>query len=443
MSEIQDCSCPCPTIAPVNVPGTAGQPAFTYTTGVVSVPSTSGSTVAVQVLSTTPFFVGEIVVVNGVSGAGTGTATFLVTTINSATLMTLTWLQYAGDLTGASTINSGALVVNIGKAGTAGTAGAPGYATVTAPFTGGSSAGQISTVSVSNAALFPVNITIVITNAAGQFQTFTVNSINTVANTITIEWLDAVGDTAGASYAAGNLIVISATPGLNAFSVTTAATSPVDIPAAGSSQTFTVNETSWMTVGATVVTVSGGLPAHYQVTTISSSTSVILTFLGYFGDVAGGSTNSVAMGSVVAPSGPQPFASTALSSFSLGTPAPLSSTVGAALTFGTTTPSITLTPGTWILNMTAIIGIFTQSSTAGAIFVFLYNATGAVTIANSGCFVNVSASATTLTDLPLAYSAVVITVTANQTIIFWGYQTHPSGTVANVNSASIVAHRIA
>lgn len=86
--------------------------------------------------------------------------------------------------------------------------------------------------------------------------------------------------------------------GINAFTFTT---SNFIVPPIGSNVTVPVAENSWMVVGQPL-SLPG--PAHFEVVSLSGTTSVTLQFLGYSGDVSPGST--ITTGSKVSPSGTQP-----------------------------------------------------------------------------------------------------------------------------------------
>lgn len=72
--------------------------------------------------------------------------------------------------------------------------------------------------------------------------------------------------------------------GINAFTFTTA---NFVVPPVGSNVTVPVAENSWMVVDQIVNTPGG---AHFKVISLSGTTSVVLQFLGYAGDVSPGST---------------------------------------------------------------------------------------------------------------------------------------------------------
>lgn len=85
--------------------------------------------------------------------------------------------------------------------------------------------------------------------------------------------------------------------GINAFTFTTAG---FVIPTVGANVTVSVVDSSWMAVGQNVF-VAG--PANFSVASKPNATSVILTFLGYKGDEAVGST--ISAGAQVSPAGVQ------------------------------------------------------------------------------------------------------------------------------------------
>ncbi len=90
--------------------------------------------------------------------------------------------------------------------------------------------------------------------------------------------------------------------GINGLNAYTTITADFTIPAVGSNVTVAVTNANWMVEGQNIV-MEG--PASFQVVSVTSSTSVILKFLGYIYDLSPGVT--IASGTGVSPSGPQPF----------------------------------------------------------------------------------------------------------------------------------------
>ena len=133
MGSAFDACSPCcaPTVPPVNVPGTSGANAFSFTSGNVAgqftVPSV-GANVTVNVTSTAWMVVGQRVIIGqGLGGPSTGPANFQVVSIGSATAVTLQYLGYQGDVAAGSTISDGAVVT---------TASSPMFTTIAAQPTG-------------------------------------------------------------------------------------------------------------------------------------------------------------------------------------------------------------------------------------------------------------------------------------------------------------------
>jgi hypothetical protein len=110
--------------------GVAGQDGYTQTTSAFQVPSV-GQNVTIPVWNSSCFAQGQNVIVGGVSnsyGSGTGSANFIVASINGPTSITLTFLGYPNDVPAGTTFNSDATVTS------AGSAGSNAYTTVAAQF---------------------------------------------------------------------------------------------------------------------------------------------------------------------------------------------------------------------------------------------------------------------------------------------------------------------
>lgn len=155
--------------------------------------------------------------------------------------------------------------------------------------------------------------------------------------------------------------------GLNAYTVTTA---NFTVPAIGSNVTVSVGNSGWMVPGQNIF-VQG--PADFTVSSVPNATSVILTFLGYTGNVAPGAV--IAAGAGVSPGGiegpvlnPLPIAdggtgattaAAALSNLGIAQNITAAYASGAAYTltnvsqlmaFGTTSPTITIpTTGVYLI----------------------------------------------------------------------------------------------
>lgn len=426
MQAVDCCRPPCPTVPPVNVPGTPGADAYTFTTESFVIPDVNAQ-VVVQVLNSAGLTKGQPVVV-------TGPANFYVFEINGPTTVTLTFNGETGDLGVGTIIASGSAVLPTGNQGAAGAPGQNGYGTTTSAFTI-PSVGQTVTVPVVSSSMFVQDQYVVTPGPAN----FIITEIPTPTS-VTLQFLGNPTDAnPGVNVAAGSTIAPAGEAGGNAWSILQA---QITVPAVGNTVTAQLNQDGWMTVGAVVVMPG---PAHFSVTTLESSTEVVLTFLGYIGDLAPG--NFIVNGSVVAPSGTQPFGSTGLASYSSGAAYVLTA-VDAQLVFGGASPQVALpTAGTWIIIAQAVLSrIYANTNTTGTITLHLQrtnNTSG--TVANSSQVLtyndaNGNESVDSVANLPpLVYQ----TNNAGDIIQLWGSQNNSSGTdFASVNSGSIIAYRI-
>jgi hypothetical protein len=131
--------------------------------------------------------------------------------------------------------------------------------------------------------------------------------------------------------------------GVNGENASTITTADFAVPNVGNSVVVDVEDSGWMVVGQIVITEG---PANFIVATIPDSISVELTFLGYAGDVA--PATNVVTGARVSPSGLAQEITDA-SVYAAGTAYSLTAT-SAALTFGTTSPTLVIpAAGTWML----------------------------------------------------------------------------------------------
>lgn len=144
--------------------------------------------------------------------------------------------------------------------------------------------------------------------------------------------------------------------GIDGTSAYSLVTSPFLVPAVSAAVTAFVNSSNWMVVGQEVVAGVGafggsGGPATFKVSSILSSQSVSLTFLGYAGDVSPGAT--IGSKSTIAPAGVLSSLVAPLSVIGAGTNYQLTVTP-ALIALGTTTPSLTISSaGTWQLHFRA------------------------------------------------------------------------------------------
>ncbi len=186
MSILSDCCNPCPTVTPVNVPGSPGKPGTNGNSGVnaFSIVDTAGfivpaasASVSVPITDTGAWMVvGQPVFIQ--------TAGFYqVASGVSAGSISLTNLGLAGNAIPGTAIAAGAQI------SPAGTAGFDAYTLSTASFTIPGS-GSNATLTVANVAWMNVGQIIYITNA-GYYQ---VVSVNTTANTAVVQNLGYVGN---------------------------------------------------------------------------------------------------------------------------------------------------------------------------------------------------------------------------------------------------------
>lgn len=122
------------------------------------------------------------------------------------------------------------------------------------------------------------------------------------------------------------------TDGVNAYTVTT---QDFTVPAVDANVAIFVEDTAWMVVGQPIF-IEG--PATFQVASIVSATQFSGTFLGAIGDVEPGAT--ISDGAGVSPGG-MPASASTQQVFASGTAYALTTTP-AALDFGTTDPTLTL-----------------------------------------------------------------------------------------------------
>ncbi len=119
MSNTLDCCNPCSSVQPTQVPGLEGAPgldgvdginAFTSTTADIVVPN-GGDVVLTSVSSSAWMVIGQGIIVGvGVDGLGNGPAHFKVSSLPSATSVSLEFLNLSGDLLPGDPITAGATV---------------------------------------------------------------------------------------------------------------------------------------------------------------------------------------------------------------------------------------------------------------------------------------------------------------------------------------------
>jgi hypothetical protein len=125
MSAIGDCSCGCPTPAPVNIPGTpglngnpgatgaAGVDAFTITTQTINLPAVVGNNVTFPVANSIWMAIGQNIFISD----GTNVGNFSVQSLPGITSVVLKWLGYTGDSPANTPIGAGATVSPAGIKG--------------------------------------------------------------------------------------------------------------------------------------------------------------------------------------------------------------------------------------------------------------------------------------------------------------------------------------
>ena len=194
MSEsLSDCCSPCcPPVAPtINIPGSTGASAYTFTTANFVVPAVN-ATVPVSVFDTSMLVVGENVILPG-------PANFRVTAITSGISVTLQFLNYNGDVAVGSTISGGALLTP------AGAQGINAFAVTTAAFVIPAALANV-TVAVFQSQMLAVGENVFASDGT-HFGNFKVVSLPTTSS-VQLEWLNFTGDSAtGSTIAAGALIV--------------------------------------------------------------------------------------------------------------------------------------------------------------------------------------------------------------------------------------------
>lgn len=184
-----------------------------------------------------------------------------------------------------------------------GTNGANAFTTTTANFILPAANSNVTVAVVSTAWIVPGGFTLGIGDGSGNFGTFQVVTINSPIS-VTLKWLAMPYDSVtGTTISAPAKVAATGLPGAvgdNAFSVLTMV-GGFNVPAiSGHTVTLTVDNNSWMQVGQNVF-IDG--PANFQVFSLTGTTAVVLTFLGYTGDVSPGT--NIPNGSKMSPAGLQ------------------------------------------------------------------------------------------------------------------------------------------
>lgn len=411
-----DCSTPA-----VQIPGVAGANAYTAVTTNFTVPAINAN-VQIQVSQTATFVSSQNILI-------AGPANFQIVSIDNPNQITAKFLGLAGDVASATVISVGAKVTPTGVPGAAGTNGSSSFTTTTSNFTV-PSVGSTVVVPVVATAGFVIGENVIATGPAN----FVVTAIGG-STSITLKFLGNTGDVAVGATVTSGATLTAAGNGVNAFTTNTA---QFTIPAVGSTVTVAVVNSAWMVTGQKVVFAG---PATFTVTTISSAISVVLTFLGYIGDLA--PTNTIANGTTVSPAGVQAPIGSTIATYGAGTAYTLTGTPSAVV-LGTTSPSITLTKaGTYILWGTAILASKGVTLAAPAALTTLLQRTNNTTtpVANSSVTTNYTGAQPA--DDQIRLGPVVYT-TANTNDIIALYSSISSTTGSpTISTGSVFAMQIA
>jgi hypothetical protein len=289
-------------VTPGGLKGVDGIDSYTTTTSSFTQPAVS-STVTVQVASTAWMGVGQYLYVeNG--------GYYTVSSITDSTHVVLSNLGYSGSASPSSTVAGASKVSPGGQRGVAGIGGLAAYATTAANFTQPSSSGTVS-VQVDATDWMATGEYLYI--AGGGY--YTVSSITdsthvvltnlgysgnaSPSSTVTSPARVTPGGIQGATGATGSTGPTGPTgaTGSNAYTTTS---SSFTQPASAATVSVQVGDTSWMAVGEYLYVENGG---YYTVSSITDSTHVVVTNLGYTGNASPGAT--VASSSKVSPGGIQ------------------------------------------------------------------------------------------------------------------------------------------
>jgi hypothetical protein len=223
---------------------------------------------------------------------------FSVFSINSATSVTLTNLNYAGNASVGTTIALNSAVSAGGIIGPTGSgaSGKDSFSTLTSSFTQPAVNATVS-IQVDKTAWMIVGQYLFI--KGGGY--YTVSSI-TDASDVVVTNLGYTGNAAVSSTVANSGGVspggVSGLNGTNAYSTTQANFTQPSSPSG--TVTVTVDATGWMSQGQYVYIQSGG---YYTISSITDSTHVVLTNVGISGNATSGTT--VSSGAKISPAGAQ------------------------------------------------------------------------------------------------------------------------------------------
>lgn len=163
LSGTNDCGCGCSTPSTTNIPGVAGENAFTVTTATFVVPAL-GNSVTVAVVSSDFAVVGQSIYI-GTAGIFTGVSK------PTATSLLVQYSNIASNTAAGNTIASGVGVAPGGKPGADGSDGGNAYTITAADFVVPAISGSVS-VTVANSSWMVVNQNVYVAGA-GVFQVTT------------------------------------------------------------------------------------------------------------------------------------------------------------------------------------------------------------------------------------------------------------------------------
>jgi hypothetical protein len=412
----------------VQIPGVAGNNSFAYVTANFTIPAYAAN-VAIQLTNTAAFVGGQNIII-------AGPANFQIVSVDSPVQITAKFLGLTGDLAPGSIISLGA---EVSPTGAPGLTGVSAYTTITG--TGQTVLAGTNNYAVVSSASFVVgeNVIIAATGGSANFKVVSIPN-GTTLNLTFLAYASDVGT--GTALPLGSVVSPAGSAGQNAYTTLTAAISA--IPAIGSPYTAAVLSTAWMAAGEVVV-IAG--PAHFRVTTIVSGTSVVLTFLGYIGDLP--VVNPIPAGATVSPSGTQSPIGNRASVYANGTAYSLT-TAFAQVVFGTLSPQLVLpAAGIWLLIARATVNFDVTASLVNILSLKLVRTNN-----TPGDVANSLTNITTFGQAPSAPAAYngqsvilppVFYTTANTTdnIALSGMIDTFSGSAPFVTEASIVAIQIA
>jgi hypothetical protein len=425
------------TIEIVSVPGTAGVNGLNAYTTISSnfiVPAV-GANVTVLVANNQWFVPGQIVIAAGPAGSPPTPANFVVVSVPTTlpASVVLQFLGYPGDVAPGTTISLGASLSPAGLEGV----GQNGYTQTTGSQT---VLAGTNNYSVLNTGSFVAG-EYVIMAATGGSANFLVSSVVN-GTTLALTFLNYIGNvSAGTAIPPNSTVAPAGSAGQNAYTnfiSSTAGSGSNTVPsAAGDTMTAVVGSTAWMVVGQNIVlgsTTSGFGPATFQVTSITNSTTVVLTWLDYINDVAGGS--AIPGGTGFSPAGTQPISGTNEASYLSGSNGVVLTGTPSPITFGSTAIQITLpTAGTWVISAVVVydgtIGA-ASSHQAGAITTLLQRTNNtAAPLSNSSNTINFNRDPTQTTyalDIePVIASFIYTTTTAGDIIQIYASETQVTG----------------